>query len=229
MKFQKFIFEDYLFDKKSKTLKLNYSLDEKVYFTETFVFDFEFTENLQKDVLERAFTGLWLTAGVSYFKAYLPPEIVIKNHQISANQAAFFENLYLNGLGEFFYQNKINPPEKINFPFVETGLETDLNFSGEGSLVALGGGKDSLTTAGILKKEEIDFCTFSLGHSGLLKSQSSIIGQPHFQIHRQISDQLLELNKKDALNGHIPISSILGVCGNYYGDFIGQEEYYFFQ
>ncbi len=212
MKFQKFIFENYLFDKKSKTLSLNYSLDEKVFFTETFVFDFEFTADLETEVLDRALAGLWLTAGVSYFKTYLPPKIVIKNNQISSNQAKFFENLYLHGLGEFFYQNKIKPP-KINFPFVETGLETGLAFSGEGSLVALGGGKDSLTTVGILKNKELDFGTFSLGHSDLLQSQSLIIDQPHYQISRKISSQLLDLNKKDALNGHIPISSILGFVG----------------
>ena len=73
--FKTFYFDHYSFDSDRKTLSLNYSLDDSIGFIEQFIFDFAFISSYPKDALDRAFFGLFLAAGVSYFKTYVPSEI----------------------------------------------------------------------------------------------------------------------------------------------------------
>src|SRR6478735_8355757 len=97
-KYQQFIFKDYSFDQSTKQLHLTYSYDDSLDFTETFTFNFEFAD--YSDVqLDRALQNLFFMAGVSYYKAYLAPEIEIRTGQLDAPLAAFYENTYQRGLG----------------------------------------------------------------------------------------------------------------------------------
>ena len=57
--------------------------------------------------------------GISYYKAYIPQQIKILPKQLNQSQKEFFDKIYKNGLGEFFYINKIDFRELINFPYPE--------------------------------------------------------------------------------------------------------------
>lgn len=79
---------------------------------------------------EQALRLLHLIAGVSYYKAAVPPEIRIEGYAIDADTAALLENIYLHGLGEFAYRNGLNLHGKITFPVARVseahpGLSTD--------------------------------------------------------------------------------------------------------
>lgn len=65
---------------------------------------------------ERALRLLHLIAGVSYYKAAVPPEIRIDGYAIDADTAALLETIYLNGLGEFAYRNDLDLHGRIAFP-----------------------------------------------------------------------------------------------------------------
>jgi UDP-N-acetyl-alpha-D-muramoyl-L-alanyl-L-glutamate epimerase len=79
---------------------------------------------------EQALRLLHLIAGVSYYKAAVPPEIRIEDYAIDADTAALLENIYVHGLGEFAYRNGLNLHGKIAFPVARVseahpGLSTD--------------------------------------------------------------------------------------------------------
>ncbi|MFZ2752124.1 MAG: endonuclease domain-containing protein, partial [Lysobacteraceae bacterium] len=65
---------------------------------------------------EQALRLLHLIAGVSYYKAAVPPTIAIDSYSIDADTAALLETIYLNGLGEFAYRNGLNLHGKTRFP-----------------------------------------------------------------------------------------------------------------
>ena len=211
--YERFIFENYSFAPEEKKLTLQYSLDEKVSFEETILFDFDFVE-YNAEALDRAFFGVFVMNGISYFKTHLPQKIEFKKGGLTENQKLFFEKTYTYGLGEFFYQNGINPEGAVNFelnPGVESRPVNVDNLTG--SLVPIGGGKDSITTAEILKKSNEDFETWTVGAYTFFAPMIENIGKLHTNVKRTIDPKLFDLNKEGALNGHVPISAILAFLG----------------
>jgi hypothetical protein len=65
---------------------------------------------------EAALDLLHLVAGVSYYKAGVPGEIRVESTELDAETAAFLDALYLHGLGEFAYHNKLDLRGRIRFP-----------------------------------------------------------------------------------------------------------------
>ena len=211
--YERFIFENYIFSPEEKKLTLNYSLDEKVNFSETIVFDFEFTD-YNPNALDKALFGVFVMCGISYFKAYLPQKIEFKNSGLTDSQKLFFGKIYTYGLGEFFYRNRIDPNGKINFEFDKKTESKPISLPNlSGSLVPIGGGKDSITTAEILKKNNEDFETWTVGDYPFFAPMLEKIGKQHLKVRRTIDPQLFKLNNDGALNGHIPISAILAFLG----------------
>lgn len=212
-KYRQFIFEACVFDKAARTLALHYSFDFVVPFTETIHFDFDFTDYDPKS-LDIACQILFLMAGVSYYKAYLAPEIVIKKGQLDAVGADFFAKTYQRGLGEFFYVNQLDPRTPI--PFVANAGQIEQPSStqkNEGLLIGIGGGKDSLVTVELLRNRLDNLATWSLDHRPQLTPLVEATGLPHLWLERQWDRSLLDHNAKGALNGHVPISAIWACVG----------------
>ncbi|WP_202841203.1 UDP-N-acetyl-alpha-D-muramoyl-L-alanyl-L-glutamate epimerase [Luteimonas saliphila] len=67
---------------------------------------------------ERALQLLHLVAGVSYYKAAVPPEIRIDGDGIDAATATLLEDVYVHGLGEFAYRNGLDLHGRIRFPAI---------------------------------------------------------------------------------------------------------------
>ncbi|HSH17998.1 MAG TPA: hypothetical protein VK978_01305, partial [Candidatus Saccharimonadales bacterium] len=214
-KYKQFIFERYAFDAPSKTVSLHYSLDGVVQFTETFRFDVDFA-NYDPTVLDRALQALFFMAGVSYYKTYVPAEIVIKHGQMDRVSAAFFSKTYQRGLGEFWYVNKLDPRTPVDFPVITNEPQHLQLHHGEGALVAVGGGKDSLLSIEILRSALPGMTTWVLGHKQQLSPLVERIGLPHSNVERTWDRKLLELNEQEqdrAYNGHVPISAIIACAG----------------
>jgi hypothetical protein len=209
-KFSTFVFEEYQFNKTKGTLHLRYSLDETVSFEEVFTFKFPFVKNLSPKALDNAFFGLFIMTGISYYKAYIPKNIVIKKRGLTKSQAAFFQKAYQNGLAQFFYSNHIDPHYKIVFPVDTSARSNAIRVAGlTDTIVPNGGGKDSLSTIEILKSAGENFETMTVGDYAGFKPMIKEIGKTHLVIERAISPTIIQENKKGALNGHVPISAIL--------------------
>lgn len=223
--YQTFIFKDYSFHKETGLLELFYSLDDQLNFTETYRFDFDFVSDFDEALLDRAIQSLFFVAGVSYYKTYVPPQIEVEKGELDAEAAAFFSKTYQRGLGEFFYINKLDPHTPVTIPSTVDALK-DLGTSeakNEKLLVGLGGGKDSLVSVELLRKEH-DVATWSLGHEPQLSPLVEAVGLPHFQVERTWDRTLLELKNKGALNGHVPISAIFACVGTIVAILTGRQQ-----
>ncbi len=209
--YQRFIFKKYEFDVANKSLELYYNYDGILDFTESFHFDFDLYD-YDPLVLDRACQLLFFMAGVSYYKAYLAPEIVVECGEINQRLADFLSKTYQKGLGEFFYVNKLDPRTEIKFPVNAKVLSTPQHNSSDELLIGIGGGKDSLVTTEALR-DIPKVSTWSLGHRPQLTDLVERTGLPHLWVERQWDRSLLEHNSDKAYNGHIPISAIFACVG----------------
>lgn len=159
---------------------------------------------------EQALRLLHLIAGVSYYKAAVPPTIAIDSYSIDADTAALLETIYLNGLGEFAYRNSLNLHGKIRFPVGAEASPTnaaslDLR---EHALVAIGGGKDSLVSIEALRGIGVEQTVTWIGGSQLIKACAERTGLPTLNLGRQLAPELFEYNRQGAWNGHIPVTAV---------------------
>nr|VFJ47050.1 MAG: hypothetical protein BECKDK2373B_GA0170837_101534 [Candidatus Kentron sp. DK] len=227
---EKFCFEGYEYDEANHLARLSYAFamdsGSEITFTETFEFTDAgpLTSDGQRNALDRALRFLHIAAGVSYYKAAAPGIIEIKGAPLLAEEAAFFEKLYRNGLAEFAYVNRLDLWERIRFPFATTDCcqgepSTPIERREiidypwhRGIVVPLGGGKDSLVTMEIMKRAAIPIRLFHVGGNntnGIIERIIEASNPEAIRIKRTLSRNLLDLNKNGAYNGHVPISAII--------------------
>jgi hypothetical protein len=153
---------------------------------------------------------LHLIAGVSYYKAGVPAQIVVDDGPLDAATAELLDAVYLHGLAEFAYQNKLDLRGRILFPSEHSGSSTavaSLKLPRR-SLVPIGGGKDSLVTVEMLKRVQEPATAAWIGDSALIAACAQRTGLPLLNIRRQLAPQLFEYNRRGAWNGHIPVTAI---------------------
>ena len=163
------------------------------------------------EAVEQALRLLHLIAGVSYYKAAVPPQIRIESYAIDAATAALLTEIYENGLGEFAYRNGMSLRGKIVFPADAPSRQDEraasLNLSHH-ALVAIGGGKDSLVSIEALRAAGVEQTVTWIGSSPLIRSCAERTGLPMLNIERKLAPELFEMNKQGALNGHIPVTAV---------------------
>jgi len=223
-----FIFERYEFRPESHTLHMHYAYEGGAVFEEKIIF-MPATRALSAPDLA-AFDAvcrlIFLLAGVSYYKAYVPRQLKCAAFALDKETAEFVEKVYRNGLGEFAYQNKLDLGDRVRFISEGTSFPKPqaLNLPHR-LLVPVGGGKDSIVTIECLKGAGEPLSLFVLGSpAGIAEpilATAEVSGLPLIRVGRALSPKLLELNKLDALNGHVPITAILSsiaiACAILYG------------
>lgn len=150
-------------------------------------------------------------AGVSYYKALLPPRIEVEGGGFDPVLGALLDEVYLHGLGEFAHQNGLDLRGRIRFPVAKradgAGQAPALGLARR-ALVAIGGGKDSLVSIEMLKAAGEPVAVAWVGASGLIQACADATGLPQLNIQRQLAPGLFELNRQGAWNGHIPVTAI---------------------
>ena len=166
----------------------------------------------------------------SYWKAICSPKIEILAGPLSEDQINWWKDLIFKGMGQFFYENKIdfrNPnflKISLNRSTNSTIVEIIDRNSRERILVPIGGGKDSVVTLEILKKTKKEFSAFSLNPSEAAKKIMKIAGcKKPIVVRRKIDEKLLELNRKGFLNGHTPFSAYLAFLSVLVAAIFGQK------
>ena len=182
-------------------------------------------QKIPKELLENLIFNLGIAEILNYWKAFSSQNIFIPYH-LEKEQINFWEKFFIEGMGQYFYENGINFKENnfINFfigeenNFQKHKIELSPNF-----LLALGEGKDSIVSLELLKKYlKEDFqkkLSIFIVNPTLL--HFSIINQSfvkkHIFVERKLDKQILKLNQSGFLNGHIPITGVLSflisLCG----------------
>ena len=159
---------------------------------------------------EAALDLLHLVAGVSYYKAGVPARILVESTPLDAATADFLDALYLHGLGEFAYHNRLDLRGRIRFPVAADAPDAPAPALGlaHRTLVPIGGGKDSLVSVEVLKRAGVEATATWVGHSPLIAACAERTGLPLLNIRRELSPLLFDYNKAGAYNGHIPVTAI---------------------
>ena len=213
-KYSEFIYDKYEIEETADTYKITY------YFEIPGLTSFRPSYEIKKSYLKRELDDfskylifhIGLVELISYWKCACPKKVIINAGYINDEQISFFKKLYYYGLGEFFYINKIDTSIDTFMDIEVNGEEIsyDVNYSGTGNLIPVGGGKDSCVSLELLKgmdnnpfiinpKDVHIACCEAAGYR-----DSDIIS-----IKRNLDRKIVELNNEGYLNGHTPFSSLV--------------------
>ena len=163
----RFTFIGYHYAPETGRVTLNYRYGEDDDFQE--IFDFPPAQNLSTEnaiAIENAVRLLFYVCGVSYYKIYATTDIHFEPAVIpDAKTAAFIRDVYLNGLGEFAYQNGITMKDRVTFKgtiFSNSAPAAQSVAPQSCALVPVGGGKDSIVTIESLRHHHKKCVLFSV-------------------------------------------------------------------
>ena len=194
-----------------------FSLDDRYYFRPSIRIPsrpFYHWESIPKAQLDTLAFHIGMVELVSYWKLACPPLVVVKPFDLKLCQKKWWRNLYYNGLGEFRYLNGIDCEER-DFLKIESG--TDREFSRvelpleEKAMVPVGGGKDSVVTLEVLRKE-MGVIPMIMNPRGATKSCVEAAGYSMDEVavvNRTLDPLMIQLNQEGFLNGHTPFSALL--------------------
>ena len=173
----------------------------------------------KQPILDSLVFHLGLAEMPSYWKATASPKIVIEAGSLNKSQIAWWHDLFIKGMGQYFFENKINfRPQSFltiasKYPNSGGRGNQDTSYSkkpGNKILVPIGGGKDAVVTYEILKAAKQNITPLVLNPTNAQKALLRKMGKGSaIVVQRTIDSKLLELNRKGFLNGHTPFSSYL--------------------
>ncbi len=172
--------------------------------------------NQSPTLINNLIFNLGLIELFSYWKLACSPEIIINCGSLNQDQLNYWHHLLLNGMGEFFYLNQIDftSPNFVTFitnnQQTNTAIPAHKNHSHRLSALNLGGGKDSAVMLDFFSSSPETFINLILTPASPAASKmAQLHSVPTYQIQRQFDSQLIDLNQKNYLNGHVPFSASL--------------------
>jgi len=203
-------------------LKVSYEFDLEGKFTfrpgftipkRRFYQNFPSEDTINSSLFQNLIFQIGLIELISYWKVACSPLVIIRTQHLSDEQVKWWKNVYYEGLGEFFYTNKIETTLQ-DFMTITSGTETfdiqaiSLNDS---VIVPVGGGKDSVVTMELLNKTE-QVRPFIMNPRGATLECVRVAGfgnEGFIEVNRRLDPLLLDLNAMGFLNGHTPFSAML--------------------
>ena len=172
-------------------------------------------KNIMSNEIKNIVFNLGMIEAMSYFKATCSKKVVIKCGKIDSYQENWFKKLYYLGLGEFRFINNIKIEKDDFVEFISEGEALDITaYENElkGTIIPIGGGKDSNVTLELLKDVSNDNLAFVIGSKSVSMECARIAGFENnriIEVKRVIDKNLIDLNQKGFLNGHTPFSAIV--------------------
>ncbi len=177
-----------------------------------------------RSVLDNLVFHIGLMEMLSYWKTTCSPEIVIEAGYLDEEQIRWWKNLIIRGMGQFFYENKIDwrAPDFLRILTPGVGEETPGVVSHQFNdryLVPFAGGRDSIVTLESLKKQKKgspvglrprEISLFTVNPIEKIQKAVKVSGvKKQIIVQRLVDRKLLGLNKKGYLNGHTPFTALL--------------------
>ena len=233
LKFRKeyphFFYRGYSTEETLNELKLTYTFEIEGLseFTPTWTFPKKGNTQVkwsEDPLMKKMIFSLGMVELVSYWKITCSPQVVIEAGTLNEDQILWWKDLYFNGLGEFFYVNKITEADQEGFMEMVCALgeevkehhdyakKQDTAGSEKGVLVPVGGGKDSAVTLELLKRADVPVFAYIINPRGatIHTTESADLDADHvISVHRTLDRRMLQLNKEGFLNGHTPFSALV--------------------
>ena len=194
-------------------VELHYALDE-LRFTETVELGAPEAppDESRGHALARVLRLLHLAAGVSYYKTAVPPRLSVETEPLRTAEARWMRELYVEGLGEFAYENGIDVAGRLHLDDAGADEREPVALEPtERPLVPVGGGKDSIVAIETLRAAGEQPTLFSVGTPVPILATVRAAGLPHAVATRRLDPGLGALNARGALNGHVPVTAVVSL------------------
>ena len=163
---------------------------------------------------------LGLVELLSYWKTACAPEIVIKAGPLDPAQVAWWRDLVLHGMREFFFVNQIDFRRPDLFALVTSpraGRPTaryEEPLAADEDLVLVSGGKDSAFTLEFLRESGHRVRALFLNPAPAARDVARVAGCARaVVVERTLDPTMLAMNRQGYLNGHTPFSAYLAFLG----------------
>lgn len=184
--------------------------------------DFKFTHRVNfrfpnvprhTDHLDSLVFNLGLAEMFSYWKTTCSPAVAVQAGKLSPEQTSFWHKLFIKGMGEYYYKNGIDftPPDFLTLTSSSspspTPVPAAVSLDDHQVLIPIGGGKDSLVTLELLRPH-FTVLPFVINPVPAVNHLLSVTETPAAITADRIFDpQILDLNRRGFLNGHVPVSA----------------------
>ena len=230
-KHPRLIYQDFEVKPDGKNLRISFSflLEPDIVFTPEIIIPVINQESPRRGeetpAIKNLAFHLGLVEAISYWKAACPPELIVAAGYLSPDQIGWWRNLFIHGLGEFFFRNQVDFTASDFLTIRSTQgsnlcslQRLDLDGELSGDLILAGGGKDSIVTMETLKtipgRQNALFLNSNQESPSFARRLLAKAGFPNpIVVDRKIDPKLLQLNKQGYLNGHTPFSAYLGFLG----------------
>ncbi|WZL80463.1 hypothetical protein QBE53_11680 [Vallitaleaceae bacterium 9-2] len=238
--FKRFTYTAYEYSVKDEEIELIYSYQlesdtQKIPFTHRVSYYVETNDvHLRKNQIQNYINFIFhigLIETINYYKLACPKEIYIACGQLTKEQERWWKKLFYHGLGEFIYLNKMTEyVTEDNFVQFVSAMDQPLmnqqiHVNTQGSLIPVGGGKDSVVTLEILNDEHAINLPFVMSAP---KAAYDCIEVAHYheylEAQRYFDPRLIEMNQQGYLNGHVPFSAILAFIAAF-GALLSEKKY----
>jgi len=217
----RFVFDHYAFDAEDYTAHFYYRFEDGRAFEETIAF--ERGSSYDEVTLDKALFLAFMLIGVSYYKLF--PSVEVNHGPLDDWQAAFFDSVYQEGLGQFAYENELTRSDLAHFVGGADSSTTAGDYKGSGLLVLQSGGKDSLLVAQLLREHDISYVPWYLSSGASHPAVLDDGGNPLKKAIRHIDIAQLKKGIEDGgLNGHVPITYIVQSLAVVQAILLGKED-----
>lgn len=153
---------------------------------------------------------LALTTSVSYLKATLPSHVEVLGRGTGPAGVAMLRALLTDGLAELAHRAGLGPLDDAVTVDARAGAPAhDARPPGPGTLVTVGGGKDSALALALAVEHDPDALAVSVNPRAPMERTAAWAGVGLVRIERTLDRSLLDLNARGAINGHVPITAIV--------------------
>lgn len=211
-----FEFDDFAISGNDLLFRFHYEHDAKVIgsFEEKFVLPVQL--DTQDATIRHILRHMHLVVGVSYYKSLLGS--IRSPYQLSEAEADYHNTIYNEGLGEFAFINKLTDDIK---PFAASHQPDDeyqaVSLDHQGAILGIGGGKDSIVAAEIVKAIKLDTTVLDVAtrdNHGQADVVMNRTGLPQLRVGRYLDRSIIDFTAEhEGMNGHVPLSALLAWVG----------------
>jgi hypothetical protein len=167
--------------------------------------------------------------GINYWCVFATRDIRIQGWSLTREQARFWDTLYLNGLGEFFYKMQMDFRDLIAFPYDESlGEPAPARFARPSRALLLNGaGKDSILSAEILKQNGTPFDFFAFAPTPAHARVAKLVGARTIRVTRRRDPRLGLFMSWHGVSGDYPSVSTFTFVATLLAELLGYDSIVF--